>query len=95
MTRNILSTAFKRYCHLEINISKTKTMIFNRQYINEEYPKKIVSIDNTPVKNTTVFKYLTCNISNIKHNEPSTGDSELEIHISIEQRKLYELGKKL
>ena len=65
MARNILSTAFKRYRHLEINISIIKTMIFNHQYKNEEYPKKIVSIDNTPVKNTTVFKYLSCNISNI------------------------------
>ena len=56
--------------------------------------RKSSVLDNTPVKNTTIFKYLICNISSIKYNEPSTGDSELEIHINTEQCKLYELGKK-
>ena len=65
---DVLSTTFKRY-HLEINISKTKTMVFNHQYINEEYPKKIVSTNNTPIKNTTTFKYLRCNIKYNDHSQ--------------------------
>ena len=35
---DVLTTTFKRY-HPEINISKTKTMIFSHKYINEEYPE--------------------------------------------------------
>ena len=54
---SILSATLKRY-HLEINISKTKMMIFNHQYINEEHPKSVASKINTPVENTTIFKYL-------------------------------------
>lgn len=57
MVLDVLSTTFKRY-HLEIYISKTKMMIFNHQYVNEEYPKTIVSIINIPVDNTTIFKYI-------------------------------------
>ena len=56
MVFDVLSTTFKRY-HLEF-ISKPKTMIFNHQYIIEEHPKKFVRINNTPVKNTNIFKYL-------------------------------------
>ena len=83
-------TTFKRY-HLEINISKTKTKIFNHQHINEEYPKTIVSINNAVVENTISFKYRGCNI---KCHEPSIGASELEILTGTTQCKFYELEKK-
>ena len=80
-------------CHgLEINKSKTKTMILNHQLTGEEYPETIVSIDNTPLDNVKIFKYLGCNI---KYDEPSTGDSELEFRIDTAQNKFYELGKKM
>ena len=73
-----LST-FNRY-HSDINILKIKVMNFNHQYVKEEFPKRIVSINNTPVEDTTVFKYLGCNI---KCDKPSTRDSELEMLINI------------
>lgn len=71
--------------YLEINSSDVKTMIFNYQYINSKYPKTIASINNTPVESTTILKYPGCNI---KYDEPSTGDLELEPY------KFYELGGK-
>ena len=55
-------------------------MNFNHQYVKEEFPKRIVSINNTPVEDATVFKYLGCNI---KCDKPSTRDSELEMLINI------------
>ena len=89
-TFDVLSTTFKTY-HLEINISKTKKMIFNNQYIDGEYPETIVNINNMSVENTTTFKYLGCNI---KYVEPSTGDSQLEMRMDTAQYKFYELRKK-
>ena len=77
---------------LEINKSKTKTMILNHQLTGEEYPGTIISIEDTPLDNVKVFKYLGCNI---KYDEPSTGDSELEFRIDTALNKFYELGKKL
>ena len=65
-------------------------MIFNHQYIKEEYPKTIVSINNGPVENTAIFKYLGCNL---KHDKPSTGNSELEIRINTGECKFYEVWK--
>ena len=82
---NVSCTTSKRY-HVEIVILKTKRMIFNHQYINEEYPKTIVSIYNTPVENTIIFKYLGCSI---KYDEPSTRDSELEMCIDTTLCKFY------
>ena len=66
MALGVLSSTFKRY-YLEISISKIKTMVFNRQCINQEYPKRIVSTNNTPIENTTIFKYLRCNIKYKDH----------------------------
>ena len=70
----VLSTTFKRY-HAEINISKTKTMIFNHKYINEEYPETTVSINNPAIRTPSSSKYLEFNI---KYYKLSTGDSELQ-----------------
>ena len=64
----------------------TKTMVFHHQYINDEYPKTIVNMNNTLVENTAIFKYLACNI---KYDEPSTGPLELEIHIDTTSYKFY------
>ena len=77
----------KTFCNygLEINKSKTKTMILNHQLTAEEYPETIVSIDNTPLNNVKVFKYLGCNI---KYDEPSTGEAELEFRVDTAQNKI-------
>lgn len=87
----VLPTSFKRY-HLDIKISETKTTIFTHQYVNEEYPETIVSINNTPRENTTIFKYLAYSI---KYNELSITYSELEMRIVTEKYKFHELGKNM
>ena len=71
---NLLSSLFKKY-HLQVNIKKTQTMIFNHQYLNEDYRDSIVKINDTPVDNVSSFKYLGCNI---ECNEPAIGDAELD-----------------
>ena len=53
-------------------------MIFNYQYIEKNIDMTIVNKENTPVENSTIFKYLRFNI---KHNKPSTRDSKLEMDI--------------
>ena len=59
--------------------------------INEEHPKTFASINSTRVQNTTIFKYLGCNI---KYDELSTEDSGQKRRIDTAQCKFYELGKK-
>ena len=88
---DILCETFGRY-GLEINKSKTNTMIFNNHLLSQQYPGTIISIENTQIENVKVFKYLGCNI---KYDEPSTGDSELEFRIDTAHNKFYELGKKM
>ena len=77
---------------MEINTYKTNTMIFNHQYTTEAYPKTIAKIRNPLIANVTKFKYLGCNI---KYDEPSTVDTELEMRIDTAKCKFYELGKNL
>ena len=88
---SLLSSLFKKY-YLEVNIKKTKTMIFNHQYLNEAYPDTVVKIRETPVENVSSFKYLGCNI---EYNEPSIGSEELELRIDTANCKFYELGKNM
>lgn len=88
---DLLSTTFSRY-HLEINISKTKSIIMNHQHLNTDYPTSIVKIHGEPIENVKSFKYLGCQI---KYDEPSTGDSELELRIVAAEHMFYTLGKKL
>ena len=88
---NLLSAIFKRY-HLELNKSKTKTMILNHQYLNTEYPESVITVNGEHIKNVKVFKYLGCQI---KYDEPSTGNLELELRIDAAENKFYELGRKL
>ena len=75
---DLLSITFRRY-RLEINISKTKSIILNYQSTNTDYPTSIVKIHGNPVDNVKSFKYLGCQI---KYDEPSTGNSELELRIA-------------
>ena len=88
-----LDEIFKRF-NLTINVSKTKTMIFNYQYINDNpttYPITITKLNNTPVENVMKFRYLG---DEIKYDEPATGDSEIELRINVAESKFYELSKK-
>ena len=100
---NVLNETFKRF-HLSINISKTKTMIVNHHYLPNEtlacmlntcfclYPNSICNLDNSPVENVSKFRYLG---DEIKNDEPSTGDAEIELRIDVAECKFYELSKKL
>lgn len=70
-------------------------MILNYQYLNTDsstYPKSIASLNNIQIENVTNFRYLG---DEIKYNEPSTGDAEINLRIVVAENKFYELGKKL
>ena len=87
---NLLNCAFKRF-KLEINMSKTKSMILNYDE-PLEYPTSIAKIDGSIIENVQVFQYLGCKI---KFDEPSTGNAEIELRIDAGESKFYELGKNL
>ena len=59
-------------------------MIFNFELVKEKYdmcyPESIVELDNIAIENVITFRYL---VDEIKHDKPSTGGAELNIHISL------------
>ena len=85
----LLDKTFRRY-HLDINIGKTKTMIFNFDR-PDAYPKSISSLEGKPIENVKLFRYLG---SEIKHDEDYTGDAEINLRIDCAEGKFYQLGKK-
>ena len=87
----ILNTVFKRF-KLKINLGKTKTMIFNFNGADREYPESILSLDGEKIDNVKVFKYLG---SQVQYDQPCTGDTELTCRIDMAESKFYEHGKKL
>ena len=88
---NELSETFKRF-GLNINVSKTKTMIINNDVISDVYPTTICKLDGKEIENVKVFRYLG---GNIKFDEQNTGDEEIELRIESAESKFYETGKKL
>ena len=89
---NTLDETFRRF-HLTINETKTKTMILNCQHINQDisnYPATICFLPNICIENVTKFRYLG---DMIVFNEPSTGDTEVELRIEMAENKFYELSK--
>lgn len=89
----ILQSVFKRF-GLTVNIKKTKTMIFNfnyaKEYNGQKYPNSIAKLQNQSVENVETFRYLG---DEIKYDEPTTGDAEVNLRISIAEAKFYELIK--
>ena len=81
-----LNHTFKRF-GLQINISKTKSMIFN---FNKT--KVICSLEGGKIDNVKMFQYLG---SNINFNESLTGDGELNQRIESAESKYYQHAKKL
>ena len=69
-------------------------MIFNYEgeYENEIYPESIVTLQNQSIENVTTFRYLG---DEIKFNEPSTGEAEVNLRISQAEAKFYEIIKRL
>ena len=88
---NELNVTFKRF-GLNINISKTKTMILNHQHIKNEYPSTVCNIEGEDIENVKVFRYLG---SQVKFDEPTTGDAEIELRIDSAEAKFYEIGIKI
>ena len=86
-----LNHTFKRF-GLQINISKTKSMIFNFNKTEEEYPDVICSLEGGKIDNVKMFQYLG---SNINFNESLTGDGELNQRIESAESKYYQHAKKL
>ena len=90
-----LNEIFDRY-NLSINVTKTKTMILNHKILagdeDATYPKSICKLNGVPIGNVTTFRYLG---DEIKYDEPSTGDTEIELRIDAAESKFYELSKKL
>ena len=69
-------------------------MIFNYEgeSENELYPESIVTLQNQSIENVTTFRYLG---DEIKFNEPSTGEAEVNLRISLAEAKFYEIIKRL
>ena len=88
---HILNTVFKRF-KLKINIGKTKTMIYNFNGPDQEYPESILSLDGEKIDNVKTFKYLG---SQVQYNQQTTGDTEITCRIDMAESKFYEHGKKL
>ena len=75
---SLLDKIFKRF-NLNINVSKTKTMIFNfgcNDKVQISYPESFASLSDKSVENVKSFKYLG---DLIKYNESSTVDAEIEL----------------
>ena len=89
----LLNDTFDHY-HLQINVSRTKTMIANYRYINsneETYPENIVKLCDEDVENVKVFRYLG---DDIKFNQPSTGDTEIGL-TSVAENKFSQIARTL
>ena len=89
---NLLNETFCRF-FLQINSKKTKTMIVNFKYLNDDaYPSDIVNLNGEVIENVEVFRYLG---DDIHFSQPSTGDVEIDLRIAIAQNKFNQLSKKL
>ena len=59
-------------------------MIFNFKYVernyNSTYPESIVTLEDQPIENVKQFRYLG---DEVRFDEPSTGDAESDLRISI------------
>ena len=75
---------------MEINVSKTKTMILNNQHQSDLYSTAIVKLNGKYVDNVEVFLYIG---SKIKCNEPATGNTELELRTNVSEANFYDLSK--
>ena len=87
----LLDEIFTEY-RLKINTKKTQTMIFNHQYSEQEYPASISSLRGKDIENVKKYKYLGCEI---KYNEASTGETELNIRCDAATCKFYSLSRNL
>jgi len=90
---NLLNKTLDRF-NLKINAKKTKSMIFNYKYLQStnSYPASIVKLHNIDIMNVEVFRYLG---SDIRYDEPTTGNAEITLRINLAEAKFQELKPKL
>ena len=69
----ILHEVFSAYS-LKINVSKTKSQLYNSKYESREYPASISELNGNSVENVRVFRHLG---ALIHESEPTTGDAEI------------------
>ena len=84
----LLDSIFQQF-NLKINASKTKTMILNDE---NDYPKTIASLQGKAIDNVESFVYLGCILN---YNEPSTGETEINLRIDAAENAFYSHGKNL
>jgi len=89
---DLLDSLFKRY-NLNINATKTKTMIMNHQYEKNEtdYPDSIASLNKKKIENVAHYTYLGCEI---EAKECNIGEMELNLRIDAGENKFYSLSHK-
>ena len=88
---SILNETFETF-RLRINATKTKIIILNQKYEGREYPKTICSLGEEVIENVEKFRYLG---SEIKQDEPSTGQTELNLRSDVAECKFYSLSRNL
>ena len=88
---DILNQTFKRF-YLNINVTKTKSMIFNYDGLEDEYPGVICNLDGVDIDNVKMFIYLGANIC---YKDSLTGNGEINQRIESAECKYYEYAKKL
>ena len=76
---------------LAINVSKTKTMVFNHDDSKESYPEVICKLNGKDIENVRSFIYLG---SSLNYEESKTGTSEIELRIDSAESALYKHAKK-
>ena len=74
---NFLNETFTKF-GLNINAQKTESMILNHS--EGEYPKSILNLRNTVIKNVENFTYLG---AYIRFDQPNTGDPEINHRIQL------------
>ena len=88
---HLLDATFKRF-QLNINATKTETMILNFSGTEEEYPKSFCQLNGSKIKNVKLFKYLG---ASVVYNKATTGETEINQRIDSAEAKFYEHSKKL
>ena len=86
----LLNVVFTKF-GLSINVKKTETMILN-QTQEPTYPLTIIQINDRNLTNVSEFKYLG---SYVHHNQPNTGEKELNHRIQLAIAKFNQMSNVL
>ena len=67
-------------------------MILNQQYEEREYPQTISKLRGYELENVKIYRYLGCEI---KYDEPTTEETELNLRSDAAECKFYSLARNL